>query len=131
RQGSAAALSFFFVFQNIAGLAVQSFADRLHCRESDGFCFSVFQYGNIGHRNADLLGEFGDAHLPPGQHDVDVDDDCHVGYTVRSFSDFMSTAFCRIRSTIAAAVATTIEGKAMRMRMKRPAGRSSRSPLVM
>ena len=30
RVGYAAALSFFFVFQNIAGLAVQRFADRLH-----------------------------------------------------------------------------------------------------
>src|SRR5207302_8756884 len=30
RGGSAAALLCFFVFENIAGLAIQSFADRLH-----------------------------------------------------------------------------------------------------
>src|SRR5262249_20640940 len=92
---------------------------------------AVFQDGNVGHRDAHFFGKLGDAHLPLRQHDVDVDDDCHAGsrYTVKSFSDFISTAFCKIRSNSAAAAATTIEGKVMRMRIKIPAGRSSGSSL--
>src|SRR6266498_3515846 len=43
----------------------------------------------------------------------------------------MSTAFCKIRSKIAAAVAITIEGKAMKILMKTPAGRSSLSANIM
>ncbi len=39
--------------------------------------------------------------------------------------------FCKIRSNIAAAVATMIEGKVMRILMKTPAGRSSLSPNIM
>ena len=52
-------------------------------------------------------------------------------YTVKSFSDFISTAFCKLRSNIAAAVAITIEPKVMRMPMKTPPARSSELPSIM
>jgi hypothetical protein len=49
------------------------------------------------------------------------------GYTVRSFSDLMSTAFCNTRSNIAAAAAMTMEPKVMRTPMNTPPARSSLS----
>jgi hypothetical protein len=49
-----------------------------------------------------------------------------IAYIVRSFSDFMSMAFCRSFSNIAAAVANTIETKVVMIQMARnPAGSSS------
>lgn len=45
---------------------------------------------------------------------------------VKSFSRFMSRAFCNIFSNIGAAVATTIETKVVRIqRARKPAGSSS------
>ena len=52
-------------------------------------------------------------------------------YTVKSFSDLVSTAFCKIRSNIAAAVAMTTEPKVMRMPIKIPPARSSLLPNIM
>src|SRR5262245_5828965 len=69
---------------------------------------AVFEHRNIGYSNADLLRELGDAHFALGEHDIDVDNDCHT-YTVRSFSDLISTAFWSIFSNTTAAVATTTE----------------------
>ena len=49
-----------------------------------------------------------------------------VGYTVKSFSDFISTALCKVFSNTAAAVATTIEIKTVTIAMAiKPAGSSS------
>jgi len=49
-----------------------------------------------------------------------------IAYMVRSFSDFISMAFCKIFSKIAAAVATTIEPKVVMIQIaKKPAGSSS------
>ncbi len=49
-----------------------------------------------------------------------------IAYMVKSFSDFISTAFCNIFSNIAAAVATTIVAKVVTIQMARkPAGSSS------
>src|SRR5689334_9840767 len=45
----------------------------------------------------------------------------------KSFSDFVSSPFSRIRSNITAALAITIDGKAMSILIKSPAGRSSLS----
>src|SRR4026209_90993 len=49
----------------------------------------------------------------------------------KSFSDFISTAFCKTRSKIAAAVAITAEPKVMRMPIKTPPARSSLLPNIM
>jgi len=47
------------------------------------------------------------------------------GYTVRSFSDFSSTALCKVRSNTAAAVATTAEIKISRSPIMTPPAMSS------
>jgi hypothetical protein len=39
---------------------------------------SILQHRDISHRNADFIGELGNAHFSFRQHDVDVNDDCHV-----------------------------------------------------
>ena len=67
-----------FVFQNISGLAFERFADGFKGGQSDGLCPAVLQYGDVGHRDADLLGKLGDAHLPLRQHHIDVNNDCHA-----------------------------------------------------
>src|SRR5690606_18883735 len=83
------------------------------------------------HRDADSFGKFGDAHLSLGQHDVDVNDNSHARsrYTVRSFSDLMSTSLCRTRSNMAAAVATTIERNVAISPIMMMGGRSSLSAI--
>ena len=49
-----------------------------------------------------------------------------IAYMVKSFSDFISTAFCKSFSNIAAAVATTMDAKVDTIHMARkPAGSSS------
>lgn len=49
-----------------------------------------------------------------------------IAYMVKSFSDFISKAFCNIFSKIAAAVAMTIETKVVTIHIARkPAGSSS------
>jgi hypothetical protein len=39
---------------------------------------AILHHGDISHRNADFIGELGNAHFPFRQHDIDVNDDCHV-----------------------------------------------------
>jgi hypothetical protein len=79
------------------------------------------------------FGQLGDAHLPLGQHYVDVDDDRHAdfGYTVKSFSDFRSTALCKVLSNTAAAVATTAETKISRSPIMTPPAMSSLPRITM
>jgi len=69
-----------FVLQNISGLALQSFADCFECGEPDRFGLAVFEDGDIGHSDAHLVSKLGDAHLAPGKHDVDIDDNWHCLY---------------------------------------------------
>ena len=71
------------VLQNIAGLALERLADGFERGEADGFGFAVFQDRDVGDRDADAVGEFGDAHLALRQHDVDVDDDGHASLVTR------------------------------------------------
>ncbi len=49
----------------------------------------------------------------------------------KSFSDFISTAFCKTRSNITAAAAIMAEPKVMRMPIKTPPARSSLFPKIM
>ena len=63
------------VFQDVARLAFESFANCVESREPNRLGLAVLQDGDVGHRDADSLGQLGDAHLPLGQHDVDVNDD--------------------------------------------------------
>ena len=61
------------VFQDVSRLAVQRLADRLQRGEPDGSGFPILQNGEVCHRDTNLVREFGDAHLSPGQHHVDID----------------------------------------------------------
>lgn len=65
------------IFEDIAGLAVERFANGFERREAHGFGFAVFEYGKISHGNANFLGELGDAHFALGQHHIYVNDYCH------------------------------------------------------
>lgn len=78
--------------EDIARLAIKCLADRFECRETHGFCFAVFQNRDVRHGNADFFCQFRDAHLAFCQHHVDIDYDRH-DYTVKSFSDFIKTAW--------------------------------------
>jgi len=61
------------VFQDVPRLTVQCLAKRLQGGEPDRFGLPVLQNGEIGHRDANLVRERGDAHFPPSQHHVDID----------------------------------------------------------
>lgn len=119
------------ILYDIARLTLQSFTDRFESRKSNCFCFSIFQDGDIGHCNADLLRQFGDAHFSLCEHHIDVDDNGHAIYTVKSFSDLISTAFCRMRSNTAAAVATTTETSIIMRPMATPPAISSLPRITM
>ena len=75
--------------QDVAGLAVQGFADRFECGETDRPGFARFQDREVRKRDADLFGELVQAHLPLGQHDVQVYDNCHRRLLNREFLFFM------------------------------------------
>jgi hypothetical protein len=66
----------------------------LRVSKPDRFDLAVFEDGDIGHRDANLVSKLGDAHLALGKHDVDIDE-IGIVYTVKSFSDLISTAFCK------------------------------------
>ena len=75
---------------------------------------------------ADFIGELGNAHFSFRQHDLDVNDDCHIRLDSQVvLSDFISTAFCKIRSNTAAAVAMMAETKIMKAPIMTPPAISS------
>jgi hypothetical protein len=84
-----------------------------------------FNTRDISYHNADFIGELGNAHFSFRQHDVDVNDDCMFVQTVGSFSDFIPTAFCNLRSNTAAAVAVMAETKIMKAPIMTPPAISS------
>jgi hypothetical protein len=53
-------------------------------------CFAILQHRDISHRNADFIGELGNAHFSFRQHDVDVNDDCHVRFRWSGRSQILS-----------------------------------------
>ena len=67
------------IFQNISGLAFQGFADRFQCRQPDRFHFAILQHRDIRHRDAHFIRKLRDGHFSLSQHDVDVNDDRHIG----------------------------------------------------
>lgn len=66
------------VFQNISWLTIECLADGIECWESDGFGLSIFEDGNIGHRNAHFFREFGNTHFSLSQHDIEIDENRHT-----------------------------------------------------
>jgi hypothetical protein len=77
------------VFEDVAGLAVEGLADCLQRREADRLGLAGFQDRQIGHRDADALRQFGDAHFSFGQHDVYIDDYRHFTHLI-SYSRFLA-----------------------------------------
>ena len=66
------------VFQYIAGLAVQGFANGFQGGEADGFGFAGFEDGKVAHSYAHLFRKLGEAHFSFGQHNVQVYDNGHA-----------------------------------------------------
>lgn len=98
-----------FICDDVPRLAIQGLADGFQGRESARARLAVFQNGNIGHGDVHFLGALGHAHLSLGEHDIDVDLNCHTHLSHRQIvPGFISTALFKIRSNIAAVEATTI-----------------------
>jgi hypothetical protein len=82
-------LLFFCILQDIAGLAVQYFANGLQGAEPDCFCFSGFENGKIGQGQVYFLRQFIEGHLSFGHHHVEVYNDRHwLRWLVRSRIEF-------------------------------------------
>lgn len=77
------------VFQQVAGLAVQSLADGFKRGETHSLGFAGLEDGEVGRRDADPLGKLTGRHLSAGQHHIDVDNDRH-SYA----SSLISSTFC-------------------------------------
>ena len=92
--------------------------------ESLSLCHSSTR--RYSHRNADFIGELGNAHFSFREHELDVNDDCHIRLDSQVvLSDFISTAFCKIRSNTAAAVAMMVETKIIKAPIITPPATSS------
>ncbi len=63
--------------KQVAWLAVECFAERGERREAHRPGAAVLEDGQVGGRDPDAVREFAHGHLPPDQHDVDVDGDRH------------------------------------------------------
>src|SRR5665647_1901740 len=65
------------ILDEVSWLAVQCCADGLERGEADRADLAGLEVAEVGHGDAHVLAELGQAHLAPGQHDVEVDDDGH------------------------------------------------------
>jgi hypothetical protein len=65
------------IFQNVAGLAVQVFADGFERRETNGASPAGFEDGEILRRDVHAVGQIVQAHFALGQDDIQIDDDGH------------------------------------------------------
>lgn len=66
------------IFEDIAGLTAQDSTNSVERVEPYSFHLSRFQKRYILFRNADAFGKFLGSHLSSREHDIEVDDDCHV-----------------------------------------------------
>ena len=58
--------------QNVPGLAAQRAAERVECGKTHGFRLAGFEHGEICQGYADPVRELREAHLAPGEHDVEI-----------------------------------------------------------
>src|SRR6056297_3519889 len=65
------------VLQNIPRLAVECLANCRQGLESNTLDLALLEQRQIGLRYADELRQLFGLQLAPGQHDIEVDDDCH------------------------------------------------------
>src|SRR5438270_6715095 len=72
-------------FEKIARLAAEHVADCLKRREADGPRLSGLQDGQVGKRDVDALGEFGQRHAPLVQQVVEFDENGHQTVPSRSW----------------------------------------------
>lgn len=66
------------VLKYVAGLAIERLTDSLKRREAYCLSSTILKYGEVCHGNPDFFGQFGNAHLALSQHDVDVNNHCHM-----------------------------------------------------
>src|SRR5665811_2410237 len=65
------------ILHEVSWLAVQCCADGLERGEADRAGLAGLEVAEVGHGDTHVLAELGQAHLAPGQHDIEVDDDRH------------------------------------------------------
>src|SRR5258705_1325195 len=65
------------IFQNVAGLAVERLADQRERVEAHALDLARLQQRDVLFGDSNALGELLRAHLPPRQHDVEIDGDPH------------------------------------------------------
>ena len=65
------------VFQEVAGLTVEGFANGVERRETDGLGLACLENRKVSCRNAYLLSKFSRRHFPPSQHYINIDNDGH------------------------------------------------------
>src|SRR5674476_804050 len=65
------------ILDEVSWLTIQRCADGVERGEADRAGLAGLEVAEVGHGDAHVLAELGQAHLAPGQHDVEVDDDGH------------------------------------------------------
>lgn len=65
------------IFQNVARLTVEVFADGLECGKTYGLCFAGLEHGKILRRDVHAVGQIVQAHFTLREDDVEIDDDGH------------------------------------------------------
>ena len=77
------------VLQNVARLAVEGAADGFHRGNPDGLRLAALEDGQVRGGDAHFFRQLAGGHLPPREHDVDIDDDRHY-FTSSWTSGFLS-----------------------------------------
>lgn len=65
------------IFQNVAGLAVEMFADGVKCGEPDSLGLASLEDGQVLRGDAHAIGQVVQPHFPLGEDYIKVDDDGH------------------------------------------------------
>ena len=63
------------VFQNVAGLALEMFADGFERGEADGLGLAGFEDGQVLRGDVHAVGQIVEPHFPLGENHVEIDDD--------------------------------------------------------
>lgn len=65
------------IFEQVARLALQEFADALECFEAHAFDLAGFEERYIGFGDAEMRRQFLGAHFAQSKHHIESDDDGH------------------------------------------------------
>ena len=88
----------FLILKYVSRLAVQRFADGLQRGETDGFCLTRLQDGEVGLSDANLLGQLLRRHLALGHHHVYIYDYTHSRSILGLWSDGQVLFFLQLQT---------------------------------